>query len=52
MGFWIWYPMWFSGFFLFGFRFPFDLSGKYAPPLILNAAKPMYDPLITTVSDR
>ena len=26
-------------FFLFGFRCLFNLSGKYAPPLILNAAK-------------
>ena len=37
-GFWIWYPMWFSVF-LFWFRFLFDLSGNYAPPLISNERK-------------
>ena len=37
-GFRIWYPMWFRFFLLdiFGFRFLFDLSGNYAPPLISN----------------
>lgn len=45
-------------FFLFGFRFIFDMSGNYAPPLISNScetfvrSKSLFTPLATTASDR
>ena len=53
LGFWIWYPMWFSVFPFWVPQFLFLLSGNFRLHATQSiAAKPLFAPFVTSVSDR